>query len=249
MPRIYDGSRIHHSWSWLFSPDILRRLNAIENRIGTRYAPDPENVLRFASTDLDAIKIVVLGQDPYAQPGLSTGRAFEIAGVKSWAEKNLNSSLRNIARNIYRTRTGKSRKFDAVRKDIEREKFAILPPDELFDAWEAQGVLLLNAYPTCGLGESGSHIEIWRPFAASLVRFITAKRPDVVWFLWGKEVRALWNRAIVKFAVRRDSYVTHSCPHPSSVGRAVGDSFIDCDCFEIGEQEFGIDWTGVGKTS
>lgn len=246
---MYDEKKIHRSWGWLFSPDILRSLDAIERRIGLDCSPAAENVLRFASTDLNAIKIVVLGPGPYAQPGLSTGRAFEVAGVESWSEKSLNSSLRNIARNIYRTRTGKSQKFNAVRKEIERNNFAILPPSELFDAWEAQGVLLLNAYPTCGLGEPGSHIELWRPFAASLVRFITAKRQDVVWFLWGKEVQALWHRAIVKFAVKRDSYVTHPCPHPSSAGRSGSDSFIDCDCFEIGEQEFEIDWTGVGKTS
>lgn len=245
---MYDESRVHRSWSWLFSPDILRTLDAIEERVGPSYAPDPGSVLRFASTDLGAVRVVVLGQDPYAQAGLSTGRAFESAGVSSWAGRNLNSSLRNIVRNVYRTTTGHSQKFDSVRRQIESGKFPILPPNELFDAWERQGVLLLNAYQTCAVGSPGSHIDIWRPFAASLVRFITAKRPDVLWFLWGKEPRALWNRAIVRFAVKRDSYRTYAYPHPSYAGRGGDDSFIDCDCFEVGARECGIDWTGTGET-
>ena len=95
---------LHSSWSPFFTPAVEQALLEIERKIaaeGREYTPDPSNVLRFLSLDLFAVKVLILGQDPYPQKGRATGRAFEVGGLTSWMNPFENASLRNIVRSIY----------------------------------------------------------------------------------------------------------------------------------------------------
>jgi len=89
-----------------------------------------------------------LGQDPYPQTGVATGRAFEVGTLKSWNQPFKNISLKNILRALYKAYSGQIIKFSQLKEKFDNE-FSVLPPGKLFEHWEKQGVLLLNtSFPT-----------------------------------------------------------------------------------------------------
>ena len=75
-------SDIHPSWKPFFTQEISAILDDVENQIGIanseELTPDRNRILRFFALDLFKTKVVILGQDPYPQQGVATGRAFEV---------------------------------------------------------------------------------------------------------------------------------------------------------------------------
>lgn len=176
------------SWDDFFTPDKLDRLLNIEKLIRSKkFTPNKENVLRFTKVDLTRCKVVILGQDPYPQPGVATGRAFEVGNISDWSDKRVNASLRNILKLLHKNSSGSKTipTIEKVRSDIKEGKLKILPPDELFGNWEKQGVLLLNTALTCDVDASNSHFNYWSGFTQEVVNYISADYPSVKWFLWG----------------------------------------------------------------
>lgn len=153
------------------------------------FLPAAPAVFRFAQMPLAQVRVVILGQDPYPQPGAATGRSFEVAGLHSWSEPFRQSSLRNIIRAIYAAETGEVLPWQAVRARIADGRFQILPPDRLWDDLEAQGVLFLNAYLTVAPGKPGAHRALWQEFARRTLRYIDKARPGTDFFLWGSDAR------------------------------------------------------------
>ena len=124
--------------------DSIRIKLKEESDSGIEITP-PENLqLRFTSQDLSSIKILILGQDPYPQSGVATGRAFEVGTLHSWFDNFRNTSLKNIVRAIYAAKNDKILKFSEIQQEIKNGKFNILPPNELFESLEKQGVLLIS---------------------------------------------------------------------------------------------------------
>ena len=135
--------------------------------------PAPELIFNaFAKTPFDRVKAVILGQDPYHNPGQAHGLAFSVPdGVTP------PPSLVNIYR------------------ELEAEGFgravAPRPPQRNGDLtrWAEQGVLLLNATLTVADGDSsaaGSHQgKGWERFTDAVVRALAARRDGLVYFLWG----------------------------------------------------------------
>ena len=134
--------------------------------------PAPELIFNaFAKTPFDRVKAVILGQDPYHNPGQAHGLAFSVPdGVTP------PPSLVNIYR------------------ELEAEGFgrAVAPrPPQNGDLtrWAEQGVLLLNATLTVADGDSsaaGSHQgKGWERFTDAVVRALAARRDGLVYFLWG----------------------------------------------------------------
>lgn len=165
--------------------DSIRIKLKEESDSGIEITP-PENLqLRFTSQDLSSIKILILGQDPYPQSGVATGRAFEVGTLHSWFDNFRNTSLKNIVRAIYAAKNDKILKFSEIQQEIKNGKFNILPPNELFESLEKQGVLFLNTAYSCKVGNPGSHIKLWEPFTTNLLSFIAKKNPEILWFIWG----------------------------------------------------------------
>ncbi len=135
--------------------------------------PAPELIFNaFAKTPFDRVNAVILGQDPYHNPGKAHGLAFSVPdGVTP------PPSLANIYR------------------ELEAEGFgraaAPRPPQRNGDLtrWAEQGVLLLNATLTVADGDSsaaGSHQgRGWERFTDAVVRALAARRDGLVYFLWG----------------------------------------------------------------
>ena len=188
---------VHSSWKPFLTGEILEKLDGIERKIGIDYNPDrPEVILRFLTTDLFKVKVIWLGQDVYPMKGAATGRAFEVGGLADWAQPFRQVSLKNILRLLHKQYNGIERyedikPFSEVKKEIVSGQFPIPDPPEWFDSLERQGVLFLNTSFTCEPGKPNSHKHIWNEFSQEVLGYISAARPDCIWFLWGKEAIAM----------------------------------------------------------
>lgn len=184
---------IDASWNDFLNPELVALLQDLEEKIfkeNTEYTPKSSNVLKFLKVPLSKTKVVILGQDPYPQQGVATGRAFEVGTLQSWNNKFSNISLKNIIRSIYYAYNNKFLKYSMIKDEIGKT-FLVKPPSELFIEWEKQGVLLLNTSFTCEIGKSNSHQEYWSAFTNYLLKYISKANTDIVWFLWGNNAKAI----------------------------------------------------------
>jgi len=191
---------IHPSWENFLNSEIKNILLDIENTIDLEKATPSENlVLRFLEMDLHKIPVLILGQDPYPQEGVATGRAFEVCGLNSWHDKFRNVSLKNILRSIYKAYTGKALKYSEILGIINEgerltmsEDFSVLPPNQLFKYWwEKEHVLLLNTAFTCEIGNPNSHTKIWSSFTQKVLQYIAENNKEIIWFLWGNNAQKI----------------------------------------------------------
>jgi len=130
----------------------------------TIYPPGSLIFNAFNTTPFSAIKVVILGQDPYHGPGQAHGLCFSVPyGVPP------PPSLVNI--------------FKELQDDIGVE----IPQHGNLTHWAEQGVFLLNASLTVRAGEPMSHSKIgWAAFTDSVIRKISEQKEHVVFLLWGK---------------------------------------------------------------
>lgn len=174
------------------------------------FQPRKEDIFKVFTQDIKDIKIVILGMDPYPQEGVATGRAFEVV-AESWQSKNINSSLRNILKLLYKTYIN-SEEYDIkkVREGIEDGSFPIMPPQELFDNLEKQGVLWLNTALTVETKKPGSHIKVWKGFSERLIKYIDENGNDIIFFLWGGKAKGF------STYITNNRYIYHN--HPAIAG-------------------------------
>jgi uracil-DNA glycosylase len=151
------------------------------------YPPGPLIFNALDSTPFDAVKIAILGQDPYHGPGQAHGLCFSVQeGVA------LPPSLLNIFREI-------------------QEDLGCAPPvSGNLQAWAQQGVLLLNAVLTVERGRAGAHQgKGWERFTDRIVQELNESREGLVFMLWG-------SYAMKKGAhIDRSRHLVLTAPHPS----------------------------------
>ena len=230
---MFSSENADKSWYPLLK-ESREVLESIYNAVSAEgFLPDEGRVLRFLTVPLPAVRVVILGQDPYPQPGAATGRSFEVGGLSDWTKPFRQSSLRNFVRAIYGAYHGEIPAWNAVRARIADGSFPLAPPDKLWDALEAQGVLFLNAYLTVAPGKPGAHRALWLPFAHALVRYIDANAPDAAWFLWGSDAKS--------FACDIHSGRRYESRHPMLTG-PWPDDFLKNPCFR--ETKDRINWLG-----
>lgn len=220
---------IHPSWQAFLSRDRIAQIQDIESQLLGEYNPiDKSLTLRFLELDLNAIKVVWLGQDVYPARGVATGRSFEAGNISNWCEPFKQVSLKNIIRLIHGTYNDIHHyedilSYTSIKKEISDNKFKILPFRAWFNALESQGVLFLNTSFTCVVGESNSHKKYWMSFSEDLLRYISSQNPNIHWFLWGKE-------AIAKQSFLSDGHY-HKSRHPMMCSIKYKDDFLKSTCF------------------
>lgn len=118
----------------------------------------------FNSTPFHALKVVILGQDPYHGPGQAHGLSFSVPeGVKP------PPSLVNIY------------------KELHQDIGMPIPTTGNLSSWAKQGVMLLNAVLTVRANEPASHAKIgWMDFTDAVIRKISSEKKGVIFLLWGK---------------------------------------------------------------
>ena len=118
---------IHSDWKGFLTNENQQLLQQIENTIANGTFTPPANcVLRFMEMPLSAIKVVILGQDPYPQPGVATGRAFEVGTLQSWNDPFKNISLKNILRALYKAYFGEALKYSEIKTRFENPNITCL---------------------------------------------------------------------------------------------------------------------------
>ena len=159
---------------------------------GAQVLPAAEGVFRaLALTPLDAVKVVILGQDPYPRPGDAHGLAFSFVG-----DGRMPPSLKVI--------------LAEMADDLGCER----PVRGDLTAWARQGVLLLNAALTVEAGASGAHMKLgWAALTDEVVAAVSTKRPAAVFMLWGGPARG---RAAL---IDRTKHLVIECGHPSPLNR------------------------------
>jgi uracil-DNA glycosylase len=229
---------IHGDWNSFLAGEVISLLGHIEQEtMKTGYTPSHDRVLRFLSFPLVQARIIILGQDPYPQPGVATGRAFEVGTLQSWNQPFKNISLKNMLRGIYKAYTGKVITYSRLKEKLDHE-FPVLPPGKLFSHWESQGVLLLNTAFTCALGHPGSHQQLWAEYTTRLLLYIRDRAPEATWFLWGNHAR----KATVNLNLHRSIETLHPMMCYDHPDRENDFLYGKENCFEPFIDE--VDWTG-----
>ena len=137
---------------------------------GRGYLPAGEHVLRAFTQPLDAVRVLVVGQDPYPTPGHPVGLSFSVAPEV----RPLPPSLVNI--------------FAELQTDlgVPRPSTGDLTP------WADRGVLLLNRVLTVGPAKPGSHRgRGWEDVTAAAIAALVARGGPLVAILWGRDARSL----------------------------------------------------------
>lgn len=170
-----ESIRLEPSWkarlgAYLERPDMraLADFLRAEKRAGkVIYPPGPEIFNAFAHTPFDAVRVVILGQDPYHGPGQAHGLCFSV-------RENVAPppSLQNIFR------------------EIERDLGVPRPAHGCLTAWADRGVLLLNAVLTVQQGQPGAHQgKGWEGFTDAAIGALNREREGLVFLLWGAQAQ------------------------------------------------------------
>ena len=153
----------------------------------TVYPPASKIFAAFDACPFDKVKVVILGQDPYHEPGQANGLCFSVAdGVAQ------PPSLVNI--------------FKEISSDLGVQPY----PDGDLSRWARQGVLLLNSTLTVEAHRAGSHQgRGWETFTDAAIRALSEGREGIVFMLWG-------SYAIRKGEhIDRSKHLVLTSPHPS----------------------------------
>lgn len=168
--------------------------------------PPKTQVFRAFTTDLGAVKVVILGQDPYHTPGAAHGLAFSVPDSQP-----IPPSLVNIYREI----------------DAEYGHHA--NPTGNLTNWQRQGVLLLNNVLTVEAHRAGSHRgHGWETFTEAVIRYLNDQRPHLVFLLWGRDARSK------KPLIDASRHLVLESPHPSPLSAHSG--FFGNNHFRLANQ-------------
>ncbi len=165
------------------------------------YPPGPLFFEAFDKTPFEKIKVVILGQDPYHNPGQANGLSFSVPdGVRK------PPSLLNIF------------------KELKEDLGLAIPESGNLEEWAKEGVLLLNASLSVRQGEPGSHGRAgWVNFTDAVIKKISDEKRAVVFLLWGKFAEAK------ESLIDESKHFILKAPHPSPLSANRG--FLGCKHF------------------
>ncbi|MCL2456063.1 MAG: uracil-DNA glycosylase [Defluviitaleaceae bacterium] len=166
--------KLHNDWDALlaeeFEKEYYKNLRVFlkEEYRTQKIFPDMHdifNALKFSP--YEKIKAVIVGQDPYINPGEAHGLSFS---VKPGAK--IPPSLANI--------------FKELKSDVGKET----PAHGCLENWAKQGVLLLNNVLTVRAGVSRSHAKKgWEQFTDAILEILDRRETPIVFLLWGKDAQ------------------------------------------------------------
>lgn len=147
---------------------LVEFLHAQKSEGKTIYPRGGDIFKAFSLTPFKSVKVVILGQDPYHNPGQAMGLSFSVPnGVQA------PPSLKNIF------------------KEIEGELGCKLSGSTDLSPWAAQGVLLLNSILTVEAYKAASHSRIgWEEFTDAVIRSLSEQRSGIIFLLWGNFARS-----------------------------------------------------------
>lgn len=191
---------MHESWKPFleseFKQDYFKDLSKfLHEAYATKTVfPAKGQVFRAFTTDLNSVKVVILGQDPYHTPGAAHGLAFSVPNSQP-----IPPSLVNIY------------------KEIDSEYGSHANRGGNLTSWQDQGVLLLNNVLTVEAHKAGSHRgKGWETFTEATVKYLNEKCTHLVFLLWGRDARSK------KTLVDQSKHLVLESPHPSPLSASSG---------------------------
>lgn len=154
-----------------------RELESVLSKLGPEYkrkpiCPAQSDVFKaFEVCPYDKLKVVMLGQDPYPQKGVATGILF--GNKEGTRDKDLSPSLQIV-------------KEAAINFEIPHNCIIF---DSTLESWAKQGILMINSALTVEMNKIGSHVMLWRPFIASLLKKLSENDTGIIYVLFGKQAQ------------------------------------------------------------
>ncbi len=208
-----DNAAIHESWRGFldteFANDYMAELRAYlkerKAKSAVVYPHSRDWFNAFSLTPFDAVKVVILGQDPYHGPGQAHGLSFSVPeGIPS------PPSLLNIYKEIDSDINGDV-KLSAQRKGC-------------LTGWAEQGVFLLNSVLTVEAGQAASHQgRGWETFTDRVIEHLSRDREKLVFILWGSYAQKKGQ------VIDASRHLVLRSPHPSPLSAHRG--FLGCKHF------------------
>ncbi len=208
-----QGVKLDPSWRAPLSQEFaspymaaLRGFLLAERAAGKAIFPPARAWFRALDlTPLDAVRVVILGQDPYHGPGQAHGLCFSVPpGVRP------PPSLGNIY------------------KELKADLHLDTPGHGFLESWARQGVLLLNSVLTVESGRAASHKERgWERFTDAVIALVAAKQDPVVFMLWGSYAQK--KAAFVRDVTAGGHHLVLKAAHPSPLSAHNG--FLGCRHF------------------
>ena len=167
------------------------------------YPPQADVFNAFKLTELENLKVVILGQDPYHGPNQAHGLAFSVRqGVR------VPPSLQNMYKELA----------------LEYPDFQI-PQHGCLESWANQGVLLLNTVLTVVATQPNSHRHLgWEQFTDKVIASISEQCQGIVFLLWGSHAQKKGRH------IDRNRHFVLDAPHPSPLSAHRG--FLGCGHFK-----------------
>jgi uracil-DNA glycosylase len=202
---------LHSSWKEILNdelqnPYFIELTNEVKRLYNDKKGlifPKATDIFRaFDLCPLDAVKVVILGQDPYPTKGHAHGLCFSVElDVRPFPK-----SLNNI--------------FKEIQDDLGKP----IPSDGNLERWAKQGVLLLNSVLTVEDGKPDSHKGLgWEKFTDAVIRKINVQKEGIVIMLWG-------SKAIAKEEmIDKSKHLILKSVHPSPLSAYRG--FFGCKHF------------------
>lgn len=191
---------MHDSWKPFlkseFEKPYFKELSAFlhEAYAKTTIFPKKTQVFSAFTTDLNKVKVVILGQDPYHTPGAAHGLAFSVP-----PSAPIPPSLINIY------------------KEIDSDLGHHANKTGYLGHWQEQGILLLNNVLTVEAHKAGSHrSKGWEIFTEATIKYLNETQPHLVFILWGRDARS--KKPLINTAKH---YVLESA-HPSPLSAYAG---------------------------
>lgn len=184
----------------------------------TVYPPTEDLFSAYAATPLSKVKVVIIGQDPYHEPGQAHGMCFSVKpGVLT------PPSLENIY------------------KELHDDLGLYIPNNGYLEKWAKQGVLLLNTVLTVRAHAANSHKGLgWEQFTDATIKAVNELETPVVFLLWGSNARAK------KALLNNPKHLVLEAPHPSPLSVYRGfygcKHFSKCNEFLEKNGQSPIDW-------
>ncbi|MEY4671490.1 MAG: hypothetical protein RLZZ415_1369 [Pseudomonadota bacterium] len=229
-----NGDAVPESWRSVLDPVLAspksRQLGGFlkaEEAAGKAiYPPRGTRLAALDLTPLEAVKVVILGQDPYHGPGQAHGLSFSVQdGVK------VPPSLVNIY------------------KELASDLGLPIPHHGNLTKWAQQGVLLLNAALTVEDGQPASHQgRGWEEITDAVVAAVAAKAEPCVFLLWGSHAQ---KKAQSVPGLQNSHHLILTAPHPSPLSAHRG--FLGCrhfsqaNAFLEAKGRGGVDWVLTPK--
>ena len=218
--------KIEESWKRVLQPEFEKGYVATlteavrrEYSVASCYPPGRFIFNAFNLCPFDKVKVVIIGQDPYHEPGQAHGLSFTVQdGVPC------PHSLQNIFKEIH----------DDLGKPI--------PTTGNLTRWAEQGVLLLNASLTVRAHQANSHSQLgWQTFTDAAIRALASQRQHVVYMLWGSYARGK------AYMINRQQNLVLESVHPSPLSANRGGwfgqhQFSRCNEYLISQGVEPIDW-------